>query len=310
MTRIVSLIASSTEIVCALGLEDQLVGISHECDFPSSILGLPVCSETKFAADGKSYEIDQRVKAILQEGLSVYRVLGDRLKELKPHIILTQIQCEVCAVSEKYVKAAACEFLNFAPQILSLNTNCLNDLWRDIQKVADLLSVSDRGKLLIEKLKTRIRDIEIEARSLSSIQDSPRVVCIEWIDPLMAAGNWVPELVELAHGKNLLGLAGAHSPWMTWEDLQKQNPDKIILMPCGWNMDRTVQELPLLQKNPIWSGLKAVRNQQVYVVDGNAYFNRPGPRLVDSLEILSEIFYSKDQYRYRGTGWKVIPELQ
>lgn len=218
--RVVSMIASSTEIVCALGCQDQLVGISHECDFPHSIKKLPVTTEIKFVADGTSNQIDQRVKAILQEGLSVYRVKADLLKELKPDLILTQIQCEVCAVSLNDVKAATCDWLGISPEIVSLSTNSLDDLWRDIRVVAAALKVEKQGDILISQLKTRLSVLNQHAKELVRKLDHPlRVACIEWIDPLMAAGNWVPELLELAEAENLFGKAGGHSPWMTWDEL-------------------------------------------------------------------------------------------
>src|SRR5262245_32704112 len=219
--RIVSLIASSTEIVCALGLGDQLVGRSHECDFPEWVKKLPQCTEPKFNIEGTSYEIDQRVKAILQEGLSVYRVFADKLQELKPDVILTQIQCEVCAVSEKDVEAAVCSLVDSKPKIVSLNTNALDDLWSDLRKVAEVLEVPEQGEALIQELQQRMKSIEEKAKPLIP---KPRVAFIEWIDPLMSCGNWMPTLVEMAGGINLFGEAGKHSPWMTWEELQQKDP--------------------------------------------------------------------------------------
>jgi iron complex transport system substrate-binding protein len=315
--RIVSLIASSTEIACALGFEKNLVGRSHECDFPESIRHLPVCSETKFVADGKSYEIDQRIKAILQEGLSVYRVDAEKLKSLQPDVILTQIQCEVCAVSRKDVEEATRSWMGLdskaKPEIVSLNPNSLNDIWNDIQMVASALHAPEKGEALIQSLQARIAEQSQRATShrtarTSSYPQRPRVACIEWIDPLMAAGNWVPELVSLAGGINLFGEAGKHSPWMSFEELIQKDPDVIIVLPCGFTIDKTRQEMPLLTQKPGWSELRAVKNKRVYIADGNSYFNRPGPRVVESLEIFVEIFYPELQSeRLKGTGW--IPYL-
>jgi iron complex transport system substrate-binding protein len=310
--RIVSLIASSTEIACALGFEKNLVGRSHECDYPESIRHLPACSETKFVADGKSYEIDQRIKAILQEGLSVYRVDAEKLKTLQPDVILTQIQCEVCAVSRKDVEEATRSWMSLRtgpdsqakPEIVSLNPNSLSDIWNDIQMVADALHAPERGKSLIQSLKTRIAEQSHRAVSTSSHSGHPRVACIEWIDPLMAAGNWVPELVTLAGGVNLFGEAGKHSPWMGFEDLIQKDPDVIVVLPCGFTIEKTREEMPLLTRNPGWKNLKAVRDKRVYLADGNSYFNRPGPRVVESLEIFLEIFYPElRSERMKGTGW-------
>ena len=299
--RIVSLIASSTEIVCALGFESQLVGRSHECDYPPSVKKLPSCTEPKFKVDGPSSKIDERVKEIVREGLSVYRVFPEHLKELRPDVIVTQIQCEVCAVSERDVQEALSGWSGYKPQVVSLNPNALDDLWRDIQRVAVALGAPARGAQLISELKDRLNDI---SRKAHAPIERPTVACIEWIDPLMAAGNWMPELVELAGGVNLFGEAGKHSPWMTWDGLLEKDADVIVVLPCGFDIARTREEMHLLTKNPLWRNLSAVQNRRVCIADGNQYFNRPGPRLVESLEILAEIFHP-DHFkpRHEGEGW-------
>lgn len=302
--RIVSLIASSTEILCSLGFEAQLVGRSHECDFPESVRKLPCCTEVKFKTDGSSYEIDERVKAILQEGLSVYKVSAEKLKALKPDLIVTQIQCEVCAVSEKDVEEAVCQILESRPKIVSLNTNALKDLWEDIRRVATALDAPERAEKLISDLKCRIAAIAKKGRAMAH---KPTVACIEWMDPLMSAGNWMPELVERAGGINLFGEAGRHSPWMTWEQLVEKNPDIILILPCGFDLPRTRQEIHLLTGRLGWEGLSAVLKNQIYLLDGNQYFNRPGPRLVESLEILAEILHPNAfQFSHQGSGWQVL----
>ena len=300
--RIVSLIPSTTEIVCALGFEDQLVGRSHECDFPESVRRLPVCTEPKFTPDGSSYEIDQRIKAILHQSLSVYRVHGDILKELQPDLILTQSQCEVCAVSLRDVEEAVGEWLGLQPQILSLEARTPSDVWAGIGQVADALGVPTRGAELVRGLKQRVFAIAAMARTLSP---GPTVACIEWIEPLMAAGNWMPELVEMAGGMNLFGEAGKHSPWMKWEELVAKDPNVIVVLPCGFDIKRTREEMPTLTRRPEWSRLRAVRSGRVYLTDGNQYFNRPGSRLVESLEILAEILHP-DVFRFghEGSGWE------
>jgi iron complex transport system substrate-binding protein len=300
--RIVSLIASSTEIICALGFGDQLVGRSHECDFPEWVKKLPQCTEPKFNIEGTSYEIDQRVKAILQEGLSVYRVFADKLKELKPDVIVTQIQCEVCAVSEKDVEAAVCELVDTRPKIVSLNTNALEDFWEDVMKVARALDAPEKGEELVARLKSRMKAVEEKARPLKS---KPRVAFIEWIDPLMSCGNWMPTLIEMAGGVNLFGEAGKHSPWMSWEDLKAKDPDVIVISPCGYDIAKTRQEMGPLLSRPDWKDLKAVKNKKVFLADGNQFFNRPGPRLVESLEMLAEMFHPKDfHFGHEGEGWE------
>lgn len=299
--RIASLIASSTEIVCALGFEKNLVARSHECDYPHSVTRLPAVSEPKFQPDGTSYEIDQRVKAILQEGLSVYRIHAEKLRALEPEVIITQMQCEVCAVSEKDVEAAVCEWTGRAPRIVSLKPNSLTDIWEDVRRIAAALEVPERGEELIANLRARMDEI---SRVAQTLEWRPRVAFIEWIEPLMAAGNWAPELIEMAGGVNLFGEAGKHSPWMTFEALQGADPDVILVSPCGFGIARTLEEMPLLAGTPGWSELRAVRERRVFVADGNAYFNRPGPRVVESLEILSEIIHpGLTETRHRNTGW-------
>ena len=304
MPRILSLIASSTEIVCALGFEGQLVGRSHECDFPTSVQSLPFCTEPKFNVDGTSAEIDQRVKSILQEALSVYRIDEVKLKELKPDIIITQSQCEVCAVSMSDVNKAVNGLMGSKLQIVSLEPNQLTDLWNDINLVSEALKVPNEGKNLVRELKQRIKNIEDEARK---IVKKPTVACIEWIDPLMAAGNWMPELVELGGGINLFGESGKHSPWMNWDNLKESDPDIILILPCGYNIERTKSEMTPLIEKPDWFQLKAVKNRQVYITDGNQYFNRPGPRLVESLEIIAEILHPiYFNFGHENIGWELL----
>lgn len=302
MTRIVSLIASSTEIACALGLEDQLVGRSHECDFPESVKRLPVCTEPKFDVHGSSSEIDQRVKALLRDALSVYRVHPDLLKQLRPEVILTQTQCEVCAVSLKDVEEVVGDWISSHPRIVSLAPNALADVWADIQRVAEALNVPERGQELVYQLKDRMAALSLKARQQSK---RPTVACIEWIEPLMAAGNWMPELVEMACGINLFGEAGKHAPWMTWEQLCEKDPEVIVLLPCGFDIERIQQEMPLLTQKPEWGRLQAVQAGRVFLTDGNQYFNRPGPRLVESLEILAELLHPETfRFGHEGKGWR------
>jgi iron complex transport system substrate-binding protein len=299
--RIISLIASATEIVCALGFEKDLVGRSHECDFPASVTSLPICTSPKFQVEGLSYQIDQRVKAILQEALSVYRVDAEILEKLRPTHIITQSQCEVCAVSLKDVEQAVCQFTSSQPVIVSLEPNTLDDVFSDIRRVADALAAPDRADKVITGMEQRIKEIKTKA---GTARIRPTIACIEWIDPLMAAGNWMPELVEIAGGVNLFGQSGKHSPWMKWEELAASDPDVIFISPCGFDMQRTMEEIHLLAANPQWEKLKAVRNDCVFIGDGNQYFNRPGPRLVESLEILAELLHPElFHFGHETSGW-------
>lgn len=286
--RIVSLIASATEIVCALGKGDELVGRSHECDHPAWVRSLPSVTAPKFPTDGTSYEIDQRVKAIVQEGLAVYRVDAAALEALRPDVIITQSQCEVCAVSTKDVEAAVCQIIGSRPRIVSLEPNALDDIWRDVARVAEALGVPERGQTVVAELQGRMDAVAVRARTAAA---RPTVACIEWVEPLMAAGNWMPTLVELAGGTNLFGIAGKHSPWMSFDELAARDPDIIVILPCGYDVARACQDLPYLTERPRWAELRAVKAGRVFVADGNQYFNRPGPRVVESLEILAELIH-------------------
>lgn len=301
MKKIVSLLAAATEIVCALGLEDQLVGRSHECDFPESINHLPVCSEVAFADGLSSAEIDKKVKEILTDALSVYKVKRDIIRELEPDVVITQTQCEVCAVSLKDVKGALCNLLDKEAQIVSLEPHDLNGIFQNIKDVAAALNAQEQGEALLEQLQERV---DIIRHKLKFVDSRPSVACIEWLEPLMISGNWVPEMVEIAGGKNVLGLPGKHSPFIQWDDIQLQDPDIIIVMPCGFSIERTMKEIDLLISRPAFSYLKAAQNNQIYIVDGNQYFNRSGPRIVDSIEILAEIIQPKFfSFGYEGEGW-------
>jgi iron complex transport system substrate-binding protein len=297
---VVSLIASATEIVCALGKRDWLLGRSHECDYPASVAPLPQLTEPKLDVGGRSGDIDRQVKTLLKEGLSVYRVDVEALRRIDPDVIVTQDQCEVCAASLSDVEAALCDWTGRDVDIVSLRPDALADAWTDIERVAAALDCPEDGAALIARLKARMAAVTEACAGLPK----PRVACIEWIDPLMAAGNWVPELVAMAGGDNLFGEAGKHSPWMTWEQLRAADPDVIAILPCGFDIPRVLAELPALTGQPGWAELKAVQAGRVYVTDGNQYFNRPGPRLAESLEIMAEILHPGTvDYGHRETGW-------
>ena len=298
--RVLSLLSSTTEVVYALGCEDQLVGRSHECDYPPAVMNLPICTKPKFNVDGSSIEVDEQVKSILQNALSVYYINEDLLKELKPDIILTQSQCEVCAVSEKDVKSVVKNITGINPDIISVEPNSIKDIFNDIKIIAEVLNVVDRGADLIDFMKNRVSALK---KSYDG-QSAPTVAAIEWIDPLMAAGNWVPELIERAGGINLFGEAGKHSPWMKYQDLIEKDPQTIIIMPCGYNIQKSIIEIDSLIKQKSWEEINAVKNDRVYITDGNQFFNRPGPRIIESLEILTEIFHNdKINFKHIDSGW-------
>ncbi len=297
--RIVSLIPSATEIVAALGLTASLVGRSHECDYPPQVQSLPVCTAPNLDPQGTSRQINDRVEDLLQAALSIYRIDLDLLEELQPTHVITQAQCEVCAVSLSEVEIAIAQFTRTTPQVISLEPRILNDVWQDIQQVAAKLEVD--AEPLLTELKARLE----VCRRRSPVK-RPSVACIEWTDPLMAAGNWVPELVDIAGGRNLLGRTGQHSPWLDWEALITANPDIIVLMPCGFDLVQTRKAAQDLIQHPQWQQLQAVQTQQVFLTDGNQYFNRPGPRLVDSAELLAELINPAPTPVYQGQGWELL----
>ena len=310
-TRIVSLIPSATDIVTALGYGTALVGRSHECDLPESVAALPACTAPKFNPKGTSREIHDRVTELLQAALSVYDVKVETLAALQPTHIITQAQCEVCAASLMDVQKAVDQGLESQPQVISLQPQVLADIWTDIERVAVALDPQqgcDRASRVVHQLQHRIQRC---TQALNPVPPHPTVACIEWTEPLMAAGIWVPELVAFAGGHCLFGKTGQHSPWLQWEELLAADPELILVMPCGYDLAETHRATVALSQDPRWSKLKAVRNYQVYLTDGNQYFNRPGPRLVDSLEILAEIL-QPEAYEAAGgkshamTAWKLF----
>jgi iron complex transport system substrate-binding protein len=299
--RVVSLVPSCTEIVCALGRREQLVGRSHECDFPPDVLSLPICSSARISSVASSAAINLEVKSLAESGAALYEIDAPQLAALRPEIILTQAQCGVCAVSRADVEKAVAQISGAPPKIICAGAIRFADLWKDILAVAEALDAMDEGRELLANLKNRVVDV---LQKTCALPRRPAVACLEWLDPLMAAGNWMPELVDFAGGLNLFGAAGQHSPWLTWAELKTKNPEVILLMPCGFSLERTRQEAAALRSHPAWPALRAVKSKNVFVTDGSQFFNRPGPRLVDSLEILAEILWPKlFPSAHQGKAW-------
>ncbi|MDR6940241.1 cobalamin-binding protein [Mucilaginibacter pocheonensis] len=299
--KIVSLLPSATEIVCALGLEANLVGRSHGCDYPESVKQLPVCTAANFPDNLSSAEIDGKVKEILADALSVYTVKREQIKELAPDVVITQDQCEVCAVSLADVELALDDYLDKKARIISLKPNSLDDIFADITTIARILNVPETGADLLERL---IERVDIVKHKLKFSESRPTVACIEWLDPMMVSGNWVPGLVSIAGGTPVLAQDGKHSPYVQWGDIRAQNPEFIMVMPCGFSIERTLKEIDTLMQLPGFADMQAVKNNQLFIADGNQYFNRPGPRIVDSIEILAEIIRPKQfAFGYEGEGW-------
>lgn len=300
------MIASATEIVCALGFRDYLVGRSHECDFPPDVATLPQATVPQFDVNATSSGIDSQVKALVAkskalDAIGVYAVLPEVLREVRPTHIVTQTQCEVCAVSQRDVEAAVARTAGCDAVIVSLQPNALDDVWDDFSRVATALGAVQAGTSLVAGLRRRMDAIAAAAARLPL---KPTVAAIEWIDPLMAVGNWMPELIEMAGGRCLFGEAGQHSPGMEFDDLLAADPEVILLSPCGFGIERTLADMPLLESRRAWESLRAVRSGRVYVADGNQYFNRPGPRLAETVEILAEMLHPETfDFGHQGSGW-------
>ncbi|MBW4543716.1 MAG: cobalamin-binding protein [Symplocastrum torsivum CPER-KK1] len=300
--RIVSLLPSATEIVAALGLVDAIVGRSHECDYPADIQNRPICTEARLDSEKPSAQIDADVVELARKALSIYNIKTDVLEQLQPTHIVTQDQCDVCAVNFADVEKAVAQFTKSQPKVISLQPNVLGDVWADIERVAAALGVESQA--VLTGLESRIKACRQKTQGLPE-NSRPKVAGIEWTDPLMATGNWIPELIKLAGGQPVFGVEGKHSPYLQWETLVEADPEVIIVMPCGFDLNRTRQETQQMAQHPQWQNLQAVKNSKVYLTDGNSYFNRPGPRLVDSLEILAEILHPElFEFDYQGTGWE------
>lgn len=312
--RLVSLLASATEIIAALGCLDQLVARSHECDYPPDVLSLPVVSRVQIDTGASSAHIDAQIKRLAQstpgahdaaiKALSVYAIDVTLLQELRPDVIFTQTQCEVCAVSERDVMQAVEQLIGLQPRIVSLAPYRLDDVWEDIMRVGEALGRHAQAEQLVHSLHQRLNHLQ---QLTMQHETRMRVAVLEWLDPLMGAGNWTPELLAIAGGENVFGEIGQHAPWLSWEELLVADPDILILAPCGFTLERTMQDLPLLQRHPSWRSLQAVKNGKVYAIDGNAYMNRSGPRLVESAEILSRILWGQlAEIRIDEGSWMLI----
>jgi iron complex transport system substrate-binding protein len=289
MMRIVSLLPSATEIVCGLGLRDQLVGVTHECDFPADVVGLPKVTRTLIPHDATSNEIDTLVREQLKTQAALYSLNIPVLEELHPDLIVTQALCDVCAVAESEVKLAV-RSLAGNPQVINLEPMCLADVFQCIREVGAATERTAAAETYVAQLQHRVDTIGRRSASLSEAE-RPSVMLLEWIDPPFLAGHWSPELVSLAGGREVLGIVGQRSVTTSWETVVQADPEFMIIACCGFSVARTLDDLPILRSNPGWPQLRCVQSGRVHVVDGSAYFSRPGPRLVDSLEILAHALH-------------------
>lgn len=293
--RIVSLIPSATEIVCALGAGDQLVGRSHECDFPDHVKALPALTAPRLPLTGGSLAIDEAVTRAIKDGIAVYEVNFDLLAELVPDVIVTQDQCEVCAASLAQVEEAVCAVLPTRPVIVSLKPASLADAYDDVRRVAAALGRDPEPVVAAMQMW-----IERPARLPAKLPSRPRVAFLEWVAPLMGPGLWTPELIGVTGGVSVLGDAGLHTVKRPDTALAEAAPDILIVAPCGYDIATSLNERDLLEALPGWADIPAVRAGRVAIADGNAFFNRPGPRLADSAQILRDIYEGRpgDGQRY------------
>jgi iron complex transport system substrate-binding protein len=295
--QIVSLLSGATELVCALGAGDELVGRSHECDWPEWVKSLPCCTAPTFDVTGSSLQIDHRVRELLREQKPLYRVDGDLLHALRPDVVITQAHCDVCAVGPADVaRDAATE----VPRILDLTAATLDQMFDAFVHVARGIGREEQGIALLKGYRDRLGAI---ARSVTN-EPHHTIECIEWIDPVFPMANWSPELVELAGGDTRLGRPGIHSAATPWERILEADPEVLLIAPCGFGIPRTRSEMPTLTAKPGWNDLRAVRTGRVFLADGNRYFNRSGPSIVETAEILAEILHPhRFPSRHEGSAW-------
>ena len=285
--NIVSLLPSATEIVCELGLYDQLVGVSHDCDWPPEVQDeRPVLSTAVVSGDEPSRQIDDVVNERIHQGLSVYHLDEDLLAQLAPDLILTQELCEVCAPSFDEVQQAA-RVLHGDVEIVSLEPTSLDDVLDTIRIVGNATGFQERAETVVERLRARIERVRDGADGMS---ERPRTLAIEWLDPLFVGGHWVPEMIETAGGEPM-NAPGEPSEGIEWADVARFDPEVIVIMPCGFTPERTDEELDLLTDHDLWPDLRAVKADRVHVVHGSFYYNRPGPRLVTGLEVLATLLH-------------------
>jgi iron complex transport system substrate-binding protein len=298
--RVVSLLASATELVCALGAGDMLVGRSHECDSPEWVKGLPAVSAPTFDVSGSSLSIDELVRAKLRAGEPLYFVDDARIAELAPDVLLTQTHCEVCAVTPGDVAHGGAPSLS-RREVVALRAGTLAGILEGFAAVASVLGREAEGERLVSSLRARLEAVRAAVRDRAR----PSVACLEWIEPVFAMGNWGPELVDAAGGESVLGTAGAHSTTTPWADVRAADPEVLVVAPCGFAIDRTLREMHLLTAQPGWRDLRAVRAGRVFVADGNLYFNRSGPTAFETAELLAEILHP-DRFppAHEGAWWR------
>jgi iron complex transport system substrate-binding protein len=306
--RIVSLLPSATEILYALGVGDQVVGITHECDFPPEAAGKPTLIKPRVDPTAAPAEIDRQVSELIARGESIYAVDADLLASLAPDLIVTQDLCHVCAASPDDLATALSRFSR-PPRVLTLTPHSLDDVWQDIIRAGEATNTRPRAESLAAELKARVLAVasitaSADAHAFSAARAAasttakapaqsavrPRVACLEWLDPLYVGGHWVPEMVAIAGGEDVLGRAGHPSFKVSADDVAQSNADVIVVMLCGYNAKRNAQEFNTTNIPQNWQNLPAIRNRRIFAVDANSHFSRPGPRLADGVELLAHLF--------------------
>ena len=283
--RIVSLLPSATEILFSLGLGKEVVGVTHECDYPPEVRSLPILTKCVFDSERMSQEeIDSEVKRLAETGESLYRIDDSLLAELNPDLIVTQDLCHVCAITPREVDRAVAE-LQKKPEVVLLSPKVLEDVFTDMDSVAKVAQID--GRNIIDKLQGRVRRIAPAAL----LSNRPKVGCLEWLEPLWRTGHWIPGMVQLAGAEEVLAEIGKPSRPLKWEELLAADPDILIIMPCGYNLSRAREELLRVREVYPWQDLQAYQKQNIFIVDANSYFSRSGPRLVDGLEMFAEMFH-------------------
>jgi len=298
--RIASLVPSATETLFALGLGPDVVGVTHECDYPPEATELPNLTRTVIPEGLSTAEIDAAVRERTQRGEHLYELDADTLRELDPDLIVTQALCEVCAVSIEDVRAIA-EEIPSQPQVISLDPMTLGEVLSDVRRLAEATDDEGAADELLDEAADRIDAVRTRLEGAR-----PRAVAaLEWLAPPYIGGHWIPQLIEIAGGVDPLGLPGEKSRTASWGEVAAAAPEIVVVMPCGFDLPRTIVELPALTRQPGWGMLKAARAGRVWAADGNAYFNRPGPRLVEALEMLAEAFHP-EAVRYGHAGMERV----
>lgn len=286
--RIVSFLPSATEMVCALGLRDQLVGVTHECDYPPEVQDKPVVVSAVLPVENMTQrEIDEAVAQRLRTGQSLYQVDENLLRDLQPDIIITQDLCQVCAPSGNELSQAL-KVLAREPEIIWMTPKSLAGIEENIRTLGEATRLQQRSEELIAGGRARVEAIKARIRDLPT---RPRVFCMEWLDPIYCSGHWVPELVKIAGGIDELGREGSDSVRIPWSDVLKWNPEVLVVIPCGFHIDKVIEQIPTLCEYEGWQDLEAVRNDRVFAVDANSYFARPGPRVIDGAELLAHLLH-------------------